>query len=67
MDCLHPTISERLSLLVVEITPARRQAVLDIARAAPNWQVFQEVLQRGGFPLPETLRNPLEGEAAEVA
>lgn len=57
MDCLHPSISQRLSPLVAGISPERRQAVLSIARSARSWQEFVEVLQRGHFPLPSNVGN----------
>lgn len=55
MDCLHPSISQRLSPLVSGISPERRQAVLTIAREARSWREFMDVLQRGQFPLPTNL------------
>lgn len=52
MDCLHPTISQRLTPLIISISPERRRAVLKIAQQASNWQDFLEALKQGGFRLP---------------
>ena len=57
MDCLQPIISARLALLVEGISAERRQAVLEMARGSGSWQDFLNVLQRGGFPLPESLKT----------
>ena len=63
MDCLQPAISRQLALLVNSITAERRQAVLEIARSSRSWHDFLDALQRGGFPLPESLRCTRVGTA----
>jgi hypothetical protein len=63
MDCLQPAISRQLALLVNSITAERRQAVLEIARTSNSWHDFLDVLQRGGFPLPESVRRTRVGKA----
>ncbi len=57
MNCLHPSISQRLTPLVIGITPERRRAVLSIAQQASCWQDFLDALKQGDFPLP-----PLPGK-----
>lgn len=62
MDCLHPTISQRLTPLIVSISAERRRAVLRIAQQASSWQDFLEVLKQGGFRLP----SPAQASAANL-
>lgn len=52
MDCLHPAISQRLTPLIVGITPERRRAVLSIAQQASSWQDFLDALKQGDFRQP---------------
>jgi hypothetical protein len=52
MNCLHPSISQRLTPFVMGITAERRRAVLTIAQQASSWQDFLDTLKQGDFPLP---------------
>jgi hypothetical protein len=52
MNCLHPSISQRLTPLVIGISAERRRAVLNIAQQAASWQDFLDELKQGDFPLP---------------
>lgn len=52
MNCLHPSISQRLTPLVIGISAERRRAVLNIAQQAASWQDFLDALKQGDFPLP---------------
>jgi hypothetical protein len=58
MNCLHPSISQRLTPLVIGITPERRRAVLSIAQQASSWQDFLDALKQGDFPLPGDTKTP---------
>jgi hypothetical protein len=59
MDCLHPTISQRLTPLVISISAERRRAVLRIAQQASCWQEFLDALKQGDFRLPNDAQASL--------
>lgn len=59
MDCLHPTISQRLTPLIVSISAERRHAVLRIAKQAANWEIFVDILKQGDFRLPTSSQTNL--------